>query len=296
MKGFNKWQYYLREARSNMSYFSLLTLTSVSTVTVVLTILSLFLLLSENLKNLSVVLEREISISAFLDTAPRELYQEIIGKIRSWPDVTSANFLSKEVALVNLERELSLDSNKIMTEFGENPLPDILEIKPVSPEVIPRLVDKIRKEFPWLTEISYGKELVTKVESLSRTFRFFAALLVFLLGTASLFIIANTIKLTLFSRREEIEIMQLIGATRNFISTPFLMEGMIQGFLGAMISLAVSYAGYTMLVGKVKALLPFLPFLSVDGVFPLLSAKILVLGLLIGFCGSFFSIKKNFDY
>lgn len=292
---FRYWRYFLRETFRNLRHFSFLTITSISTVTVVLTILSFFIIMSQNLKKLSNTLEKEITISLFLDNIPRIAIEKLINELKSWPEIKSVKFISKKDALSKIEDELMLNMKHLIAEFGENPLPDVIEIIPKAPDKIQELVNMCKKRLPQVREISYGRILVDKILRISKSIRLFATILVLLLGSASLFIIANTIRLTLFARTEEIEIMQLIGATRSFISWPYLIEGLIQGISGAIIALIISYFGYNVFIIKVSDLIPFLPVLKVSEVFMPLILKILSLGTLIGFFGSYFSIRNNLE-
>ncbi|MDD5092466.1 MAG: permease-like cell division protein FtsX [Candidatus Wallbacteria bacterium] len=295
MKDYNRFSHALKETWRNMRYFSLLSFTSLSTVTIVLTILGIFLAFSENLKHLSRRLDQEITISAFLVDVPDEIRIDIITKLKSWDNVEKVTFIPSDQAMQSLEKELSLDMGKLISELGENPIPDVLEIKPADPSSIPELASRIKKEFPWVVDISYGKELVGKVVNLSRAFRLFAAILVVLLGSASLFIIANTIRITLYARKEEIEVMSLIGASRSFIGAPYILEGIFQGLAGAVISLSVCLSGYHLLAKHVNEFLPFLPILPAEAVFPSICLKVTGLGTLIGLFGSWFTLLKHFE-
>jgi len=253
------------------------------------------MLLSENLKFISSQLEKEITISVFLDNIPDTAKNNMIAQLRNWKNIDSVDFISGKDAVNTLEDDLSMDMGKLLKEFGENPLPDVVEIKPKSPDDIKNIILKLKKNFTWIMDISYGKEVVTKIIGLSKSFRLFATLLLIVLGTASLFIIANTIRLTLFARKEEIDIMLLIGATKTFICTPFYIEGVFQGFIGALISVSLCYFGYRMLTIRLHELLPFTDFLQPITLFPKISFKISMIGILIGFFGSYFSLKKNFE-
>jgi len=295
MKAFKNFPYYLKEAFRNMRYFSLLSLTSISTITVVLTILCFFMLLSENLKSVSKQLEKEITISVFIEKIPTTARNNMIMQLRKWENVKSVNFISGDKAIKSLENDLSMDMDKLLKEFGENPLPDVVEIKPKSPDDIEKIITLIKQKFTWIIDISYGKEVVTKIIGLSKSFRLFATLLLIVLGTSSLFIIANTIRLTLFARKDEIDIMSLIGATRTFICMPYYIEGIFQGLIGSLIAVSLCYFGYKTLTFRLQELLPFTSFLPGLSILPKIAFKISMIGILIGFFGSYFSLKKNFE-
>jgi len=134
--------------------------------------------------------------------------------------------------------------------------------------------------------------VVEKILTLSRWLRAAGAAVIILLGMAAVFLIATTIRLSVFARRKEIGIMKFLGATNWFVRLPFLLEGMILGLVGSLVAAAVVYFGYFSLIGNINVSLPFFQPVTDRALVMYLMEGILLLGLFIGAAGSLLSIRR----
>ncbi len=219
-------------------------LNAVTVITIALSILivSAFALLFINVNDLMHSWRDSLRVMVYLksDVAVAEL-SDVEQKIRLMPNIKAVHFVSKEDALAQLKSQMPGQAS-LFQNLKENPLPDAFEIR-VQPDAdvnqkITYLVGEL-KRFPWVEQIEYGQRWLGKFTNIFNLFRIsgYAAGCLFLM--AAVFIVANTIRLVIYARRDEVEIMRLVGAADNFIKAPFYVEGVIQGALGGFIGLAV---------------------------------------------------------
>lgn len=207
-------------------------------------LLALFSLVTFNLYKAIGVLDEKIEIIAFLnERANAEALKENIAKIRGVAEVI---YVSSEQALADLRSELQ-DTEEILNVFEENPLPASFRVK----------LDRDFRNAPGLQEISgkimllagidetlYGGELVDQLKNVTNIIVMFDLGLLAIIIFSVIFVIFQTIKLTIFARSTEIEIMKLVGASNGFIAIPFTFEGIIQGLLGGIIAFLLTLVTY----------------------------------------------------
>ncbi len=197
---------------------------------------SLFSLLTLNLYHLLQFLSQKIEIIAFLDEhADIQMLQSNISRINGVIDVV---YVSSEEALNELQKEIA-ETREVLRVFAENPLPASFRIK-VAPEFrnsrgLKELSEKIML-LKGVKETIYGGELVDQLKGFTRIVTYFDAGLLVIITLAVIFVTFQTIKLTIFARANEIEIMKLVGAEDSLISIPFIFQGLIQGLLGGLIA------------------------------------------------------------
>ena len=184
---------------------------------------------------------------------------------------------------------------KLLAALGEdNPFPASFEIQVDNPERIPQLVPQFQ-QMPGVETAKFGQEVVEHLFQLTRVLRIGGVLLIILLAIATLFIISNTIRITVFARRREVNIMKYVGATDWFIRWPFLLEGMIMGFVGALIASVALYKGYNAIQAKIYGTLAFFPMLPSWPTMGWLCGGLVCVGTLIGALGSSISLRKFLD-
>ena len=180
-----------------------------------------------------------MQISVYLQDglSTREI-QEIGTKISTLPGVKQVNLVTKEEAMERFKERLG-EQQGILTALDGNPLPNGFEVKMDRPERVNTVAQTI-SEYKGVENTKFGQEVVERLFALTRMIRIFGVVLILFLALAALFIISNTIRLTVFARRKEIGIMKYVGATDWFIRWPFLLEGMILGFGGALVSVSAA--------------------------------------------------------
>lgn len=284
--------YYLREAYQSILRNSWLALASIGVVAVSLLIFGGTLLMVLNANNLARGLESGVEISLFLkDNTPPGEVSELEKSIRNLPEVASVEFIPKEQALDDMKKNLG-DNKDILSGLEEkNPLPDAFRIKARDVEQVPALAGQFM-ELRQADQVRYGQGVVEKILAFSRWLRIAGMITMVLLGAAAVFLIATTIRLSVFSRRREIEIMKFLGATNWFVRLPFLLEGMALGLFGSLLAVAVIYVGYISLVGNIQFSLPFMQLVTDRReILPVLEGLTL-LGIGIGAAGSMISVRK----
>ena len=184
------------------------------------------------------------------------------------------------------------DQEQLLNSLGkDNPFPNSFEVQVDSPERIKVITPSIG-QLPKVETAKFGQEVVEHLFSLTKILRFGGIVLVVFLAMATLFIISNTIRLTVFARRKEVVIMKYVGATDWFIRWPFLLEGMTLGFFGAVIASVCINSLYAGLLERIHATLAFLPLLPTSPLLFYVTIFLLAAGTGIGALGSYISLRK----
>jgi len=284
--------YYFREAFQSIIRNSWISIASVGVVAVSLLILGCSLLLVMNANSIADNLESSVEISVFLkeQTTPDQV-KELENKIRAMPEVTQVVFISKQQALEEMKDSFG-DKKDILSGLEEkNPLPDTLRIKTIAADQVAPLAGEL-ESFAQADQVRYGQGVVEKLLALSRWVRTAGLATMILLGVAAVFLIATTIRLSVYARRKEIGIMKFLGATDWFVRFPFILEGMVLGLAGSLIAVLVVYFGYLSLIGNIQLSLPFMQLVTdLDLIRPLMGG-LLALGLVIGAAGSLISMRR----
>jgi cell division transport system permease protein len=285
-------EYFIREAVSSLRRNGLMSIASVSTVALSLLILGLFLVMVLNLNHLASVLESQVQISVYLqDTLNEKDIREVGTRITKLPGVTLVTFVSKEDAMTRFKQRLGEQQGLLAALGDSNPLPNAFEVKVDGPERV-KLVAQAIGQLKGVENAKFGQEVVEHLFNLTKIIRWFGLLLIVFLALAALFIISNTIRITVFARRKEIGIMKYVGATDWFIRWPFLIEGMILGFCGALISVFLLTETYGILTDKVYESLAFLPLIPRYPFIMNISIVLVVVGTIIGALGSTLSLRR----
>ncbi|MEW5724229.1 MAG: permease-like cell division protein FtsX [Thermodesulfobacteriota bacterium] len=247
--------YFLRTAAASLFQNLLLNLVSTVTIALSLLIMGSFLLLRVNLEQVVEASAHGLSMSVYLKDDLTGAGVDLLGKkLGGLPGVARLTFLSKEQALADLKQVLGSQGG-LLEGLEENPLPASfeLELKPDMGDqrAIEALAGRIR-ELSGVDEVSYVWEWAEKLKVFAGFIRLGGFMVGGLLFLAVIFIIANTIKLTVLARQDELYIMSLIGATGGFIRTPFLVEGMVQGLAGSLAALGVLFLVHALFIARVE--------------------------------------------
>ena len=285
-------EYFVSESLNSIRRNGLMSLASLMTVALSLLILGVFIILVMNLNHMASVLESQVQVTVYLQDTLKEVEVREVGtRITKLPGVTRVNFIAKEEAMNRFKQRLG-EQQGLLAELGEaNPLPNSFEVKLDRPERVKPVALAIA-QLKGVEAARYGQEVVEQLFSLTRMVRIFGVVLILFLGLAALFIIVNTIRLTVFARRREIGIMKYVGATDWFIRWPFIIEGVLLGFLGACIAVLPLTQFYSMLTGQVYESLAFLPLLPKYPFMGYVNIFLLCAGIGIGALGSVISVKK----
>ncbi|MCR4398008.1 MAG: permease-like cell division protein FtsX [Firmicutes bacterium] len=265
---------------------------SISTVGLCLVCLAAFYLVSANIRHVATILESQVEIRVFLvEGLESKRVEDIRETIAGYKDVLSVRYVSKDDALRRLRQQLGQYSDLLADIEEANPLPASFEVSMKSPEKVGDVAEDIAR-LSGVESVSYKRELVYRLLLVTRVFRVTGTFLVAALAVATVVLVSNTIRLTLFARRHEIAIMKLVGATDSFIRAPFVLEGLILGFVGAGLASLVTRAAYSWVTVNVPKAVPFLPVLPGSPLLDRLTAILLLSGTAMGAFGSALSLRR----
>ena len=289
---FSTKEYFVKETYKSIRRNGFMSFASISTVAVSLLVLGMFLMIFLNTNNLAQYLESQVQVSVYMqDSATDKELTAVKEKLTKMPGVVKVTQVSKQQALERFKKRLG-DQEQLLHSLGkENPFPNSFEVQVDNPERIKVLTPQIG-QLSKVETAKFGQEVVEHLFQLTKILRFGGILLVIFLAMATLFIISNTIRLTVFARRKEVIIMKYVGATDWFIRWPFLLEGMTLGFFGAVLASVLINSIYSGLLERIHATLAFLPLLSPSPLLLYVDLFLLVAGTGIGALGSYISLRK----
>ncbi len=285
---------HFRESIKSLGRNGWMTFASVSAVTVTLLLVGVFFVIMMNINNITSNIEKDVEIRVHIDQAATKQDREAIGKkIEKIPEVDKVRFSPKEEELTNLIKNLGEDGEVYKPFEQDNPLMDVYVVKTKTPQDVIKVAKQI-EAYDYVQSVRYGQGYVEKLfHFVDITRNIGIALIVGLLFTA-MFLISNTIKITIVARRKEIEIMRLVGATNSFIRWPFFLEGLWLGVLGAIIPIILISTAYYNLYEYVtpKISIKFVELLKFSPFVYQISGILILLGGLIGVWGSLMSVRK----
>lgn len=285
-------EYYFREVFLSMIRKRWMTFASIGTVAVSLFVLGVFLVLVMNMTKMATALESQVQISAYLvDGLTPENRAEVERMTKDLSSVSKVEYVTKEQALQILQARLG-DRKQILDALGDsNPLPNYFLVTVNSADEVKSTAAAIA-DFYGVEEVKYGQDVAANLFDLTHLVRVFGVILMIILALATIFIISNTIRLTVFARRKEIAIMKYVGATDSFIRWPFVLEGILLGLIGGSISAIILRSFYSAMTQKIYATLAFFPLVEQYPFMNYLTFGLIFFGMLIGTLGSTVSLRK----
>ena len=283
-------RFFLGEVWRNFTRNLVMQLTAIGTVTITIALLGSFLFTRETLGKIGDDVIKKIEISVFLgDRATPADAKILVARLLRDRRVKSVEYVSRAAGLRQLRERLN---NQIDTSLlTQNPLPEALRVRVVDPERVHDVAATIRKA-PNVANVEYAQDAVQKLLRISDVLgRIGLGIVAVLVFTAAI-IISNTIRLTVFARRREIAIMQLVGASAMYVRMPFICEGLLDGLLGSALALALLDVARLQLLPKLALALPFLPLqiATIDqGTFAL---ELLGVGAAVGIVASWLSVGR----
>jgi cell division transport system permease protein len=286
-----KISFFFKEAVGSLRRNYFMTAAALVTVLLSMAVLGVVMVFASSIDGMLSDLKSKVEITVFLkDTANADAIEKLQSQIISWPEVKDSEFVSKEKALESLRAEFK-DHPEILDSLQSNPLPASFEISLKDPEQVDVVAGRFKGNAN-VDEVKYGKEIAERIFSVTSTIRNVMLVFLILLGAVSILLISNTIRLSIFARRHEVEIMKLVGATNWFIRWPFVIEGVTVGLVGAGLALALVLVGTSFVFDKIRQSLVFMsvPF---DVLSPWRLAGVLLLaGVVIGALGSGLGLRR----
>ena len=297
---YNRLGYLIGEGFSNVFKNKKSTGASLMIMCATMLIFGIFLILGENINHFVDQVEAEQGIQVFIkNDATQEQIQQLGDKIKGINGVSTIQFVSKEDAL-NQMKERFGDKQDLLSGYeGENniftasyvvTLADLTQSKSIQNQIL---------TFDTVKKITSKDDTITTLINLANGIKIVTGVILVLLIIISVFIIANTIKLTVHSRRKEISIMKYVGATNSFIRWPFIVEGIIIGIISALLTILIIYGGYTVVVTKIlnvfNSINVTVSLLTFADMYKIILVVYMVLGIGIGALGSSISMRKYLE-
>lgn len=285
-------EYFIKEVYTSFKRNIWMTLASIFTVVLSLFILGFFSIVILNLNKMADTLESQVQISVYLkdDLSQEEIDEtkETLSKIEGLQDI---KFTTREEAMEKFKERLG-DQQFLLDALDDtNPLPDSFSLTVTSPQQVKTIADTAAA-LDSVESASYSQDIINHLFNLTHLIRLIGVALIILLTGAAIFIISNTIRLTVFARRKEIAIMKYVGATDWFIRWPFLLEGICLGFIGGGLATIFLYIVYNQVTQEIYEAMAFFPLIPQHPFIDYISLAILVAGIIIGALGSTISLKR----
>ncbi|WP_209121443.1 permease-like cell division protein FtsX [Alkalihalobacillus sp. BA299] len=283
-----------KEGMKNLGRNGWMSFASISAVAIMLFLVGIFLLLILNMNHLASTVEDDVEIHVYIDlTATKEQQDALRQDIESVQYVESIEFVDRDEGL-----DQFIDSMDEMAPVfeglrSENPFNDKFVVRAETPQLTETVATKI-EELSHVETVNYGKDVVDRLFAVTDFMRTFGLVLVAGMMFTAMFLISNTIKMTIVTRKPEIKIMRLVGATNGFIRWPFFVEGLFIGVFGALVPIVLIIVGYSYFYEIMSSRLEVM-FFELVPVFPAIyqvAGILLVIGAFIGVWGSMMSVRK----
>lgn len=289
---FSSLSYFWGETFRSLFRNRFMAIASVLTVTLSMFILGVFLSAVLNINHMASYLENQVEMTVYLKDGLTTDQVMGIGKyLKAQPGMKEIKFTNKDQAMKDF-RERMGDQQGLLDAINGNPLPASYQMSFQTPEQLKTAAEVVAK-YQGVETVQYGKDIIEKLYKVAQVIRLSGIVLIIFLAGAELFIISNTIRLTVFARRREIQIMKYVGASNGFIRWPFLFEGMVIGFLGSGFASFILWEGYKTVVSEMAAAgLVFIPMIPLWPFMGYTTLIILAAGIVIGVMGSAISLRK----
>lgn len=273
-----------------------LSLASISCITITLLVVSVAIILTYNVNSFAESVEKDVTIVAFLDVdITEEETKKVEDEIKKLDNIDTYIYRSK-TDITNEMMDSSEVFSSIMSEWteDENPLQATFQVKVINIETIGDVAEKI-KNIDNVSVVKYGEGMVEQLVSVFDTVKNISLIVVLALILVTAFLISNTIKITIFSRRREIEIMRLVGASNINIKIPFLFEGLFLGIIGSIIPVLVTIYGYVAIYNKFggKLFTQIIQLIKPEPFVYFVSLALVGIGMIVGMFGSWRAVKKH---
>ncbi|QWT18154.1 permease-like cell division protein FtsX [Collinsella sp. zg1085] len=295
--------YSIREAGSHFARNLTTSVGAVITIFLSLFIIGLFIVGSSMVNSIIGGVESQVSINAYLDDAASDdAVQRFMNELKSWDNVKTVSFKSKEDALAEYKKSTASKADATIAALdGENPLPRSYTIEMEEPSQVESTAAKLRENSSFQqiadggdvnSSIVYGREEVGRLFQVTNYIRIAAVVLVALLTFVAFIFMNNTIRLSITARRREIAIMRLVGASNGFIRGPFVTEGVIQAILGSVFAIGALELVRNLLFPKIQQGISFFQMEVPYNLYLMTYGALILLGVLIGLFGSAIAMRR----
>lgn len=291
---FRNVKYFVTQGVKGLLSNSLMTLASIGIVIASLVLFGVFVLFGMNINNIGEQIKEQCEINVYM---PNEMSRDDVRAIGSQLGaidyVKEAKLYTKEERLQNYKDGIHQEQAEVINTLeADNPLRDayVLSLTDVSKA---NAVAAEAAKIEGIEEVTNRQDLIQSILSITNTIKHVSIWLLLILAAISVFIISNTIKLGMFARRKEINIMKFVGATDWFIRWPFIIEGMLMGAVGAAVAICIVMFGYSSVFATMQEFMGSIKLLETAEIFKIVIAGFFVMGMGIGMAGSAMSIRKH---
>lgn len=295
MKFFRTIRRSIRDAFKSVFRNFSLSLASISCITITLIIVAVSIIISFNVENFTTEMEKDLTIVVFLDTdTTEEEVTNIKEKLEKMSNVESLTYQSKAAVKETMSKESDV-FNEVMSTWDaeDNPLKDTFQVKV---KVVEKIADTAKRinRIDKVSSVKYGEGMVDNLIEAFAAAQKVSYGMVIALILVTVFLIINTIKLAIFSRKREISIMRLVGASNFTIKTPFIIEGMVLGLFGSIIPILIVCFGYIALYNHFDGYLysRMITLIEPEPFIYMVSGIVLIIGIIVGMIGSASAVRK----
>ncbi|MGL5635022.1 MAG: permease-like cell division protein FtsX [Sarcina sp.] len=298
----NSFLYFISDAFKSLKRNMTISIASVATVLTTLVVFGAFLITAMNVSVAVQGVQNKVEIKVFLNNDITPAQQSAVeAKIKSVQGVKEVSYETKAQALANFKQQFANDQ-EILAGYNEtnNPLPNSFVVKldqPTVADAVQQALTPNNTLMPGINQIGNDQQVIQTISSFANTVKWVGLILFIILIGVSLFLIINTIKITVYSRRREIGIMKFVGATDWFIRWPFVIEGIVIGLIGSILSVGVIYGGYAALFKSAIKAGGFyaMEFIHPTEILAVVAVPFIIAGILIGAVGSIIALRKFLD-
>jgi len=286
--------FFLKEALGSLRRNYFMTIAALVTVFLSIVVLGAVLVFVYTMDGMLSQVEQKVDVVAYMVTKPTDptadQINKLADKINTWPEVKSAVPVSKEQALADFKSWFK-DSPEVYENLPNNPLPASIKITLKDPRTAPTVAARVKLD-PIVDSVNDGKDTATRLLKVTASVRNFMLIFIVLLAIVAVLLISNTIRLSIYARKREVEIMKLVGATNWFIRWPFLIEGVFVGFVGALVATVVVLVANSVILSWLKTNLPFINTSSGAVNYVMIVVALLGVGIVIGAAGSALGLRR----
>jgi cell division transport system permease protein len=283
--------FFLMEALKNLRLNFLMSITAVTTTFICILVFGLGLLVSAHIQSIIGSVREDVSVEAFMPNATSQEVDSLANDVETWPEVASVTRVSEEQAFAEFKDKFK-DQPDLYEDLDLGVFPPSIQIQLVDPNSASAVAERLKEQGFTEGNLSYPQQTIDRLNSITSyvIWGLYGATLLFLV--ASVLLISNAIRLSIFARRKEIEVMKLVGASDGFVRTPFVFEGLLQAFAGASLAAFAVIWINLLFVDWSHNALPYVPISN--GAVNAFSTLLLLIavGVGIGVIGSFLSVTR----
>jgi cell division transport system permease protein len=283
--------FFLTEALKNLRLNMLMSITAVTTTFICILVFGLGLLVSAHIQSIISSVREDVSVEAFMPDASGREVDALANEVETWPEVASVTQVSEEQAFAEFKDKFE-DQPDLYEDLNLGVFPASIQIQLEYPDSASAVAERLKEQGFTERNLSYPQQTIDRLNSITSyvIWGLYGATLLFLV--ASVLLISNAIRLSIFARRKEIEVMKLVGASDGFVRTPFVFEGLLQAFTGATLAAFAVIWINLLFVDWSQNALPYVPISSeaLDAFSTLI--LLIAVGVGIGVIGSFLSVTR----